>query len=618
MVIHLEDIHWADDRSLDLINNLVRSNTQIPLFIDCLARPSLYDRRPQWGEGQRFHEKIHLEPLSQLSSRRLVKELLKKVPEVPAALRNLIVGRADGNPFYIEELIKTLIDDGVIVKGEDAWSVDESRLESVRVPPTLTGVLQSRLDTLPPHLQQLAQRVSVVGRIFWDSAACHLSREAGHTETQVKEMLEELREREMILRREESGFAGTTEYVFRHAILRDVTYETLVPRQRRAMHRLVGDWLREMGGERAKELTLLVAEHYAHAGEPVLASEQLREAAGAALKLGAYDEARSTLDRARTLVAAEEYEAERNQVDLLIAETVSFQGEFDRARAILEQLLPSVRGSGNQVVLAKALGNLARIAIWSNDWTASRAYLDEALPIVREINDLPALMFVLRQMGNVLSNTAPKEAQRYLEESREVARKLGDLVAESSAVNSLGNATLAARDWERGRSYYEEALRLAREAKNSTMEVMALENLGAANHLLGHHTEAKRQLEKCLTTLDAEDHFPRSSISERLASVHLKLGEDDRALELLRQALESYTVIGSRPVTLVSLFAVHEIHTGDRDRGLRWVRGARRAAREEDLDFREILRLFADEVAGAETGDGGPDLDEVFEQIGAK
>ena len=116
VVIYLEDVHWADDRSLDLINNLVRENVKLPLFILCMARPALYERRPQWGEGQRFHERIQLEPLSQLSSRRLVRELLKKVEEVPTSLRDLVVERADGNPFYIEELIKAMIDDRVIVK----------------------------------------------------------------------------------------------------------------------------------------------------------------------------------------------------------------------------------------------------------------------------------------------------------------------------------------------------------------------------------------------------------------------------------------------------------------------------------------------------------------------
>src|SRR5262245_21712467 len=256
----VEDIHWADDRSLDLINNLVRDNVELPLFVLCMARPSLYERRPQWGEGQRFHERIQLEPLSQLSSRRLVRELLKHVPEVPTALRDLVVDRADGNPFYIEELIKALIDDRVILKGEETWSIDTTRLSTVRVPATLTGVIQTRLDTLPAQLHQLLQRASAVARTFWHAPAIHLSQHSvGLKPAEAQAMLEDLRNREMILQRHESGFAGTVEYVFRHAILRDVTYETVIPRQRRALHKLVADWLIEVGGERAGEHTLLVA-----------------------------------------------------------------------------------------------------------------------------------------------------------------------------------------------------------------------------------------------------------------------------------------------------------------------------------------------------------------------
>src|SRR5262245_6758656 len=356
VVMHVEDIHWADDRSLDLLNNLVRENEKLPLFVMCMARPSLYERRPQWGEGQRFHERIQLEPLSQLSSRRLVRELLKKMPEVPTALRDLIVDRADGNPFYIEELIKTLIDDGVILKGEDKWSVDETRLSAVRIPTTLTGVLQSRLDGLPLPLQQLLQRVSVAGRTFWDDAAVALSKEASLSADDVHEMLEELRQREMILRREESGFAGTVEYVFRHAILRDVTYETLVPRQRRALHHQMGDWLLAMGGERVNELTLLVAEHYERAGEPGIAAERLIVAGDAAVRVGAYDEAMVTFERARDLVTAPELSHVRAEVNLAISQLLAQKCDFQAVQQMLEPMLPELRERGDSQNLSRSLG----------------------------------------------------------------------------------------------------------------------------------------------------------------------------------------------------------------------------------------------------------------------
>ena len=93
----------------------------------------------------------------------------------PPTLRELVVNNAEGNPFYIEELVKMLIEDGVIQKGEESWQVDASRLERVRVPPTLAGVLQARFDSLPANERLLLQRAAVIGRIFWDHALSYLS-----------------------------------------------------------------------------------------------------------------------------------------------------------------------------------------------------------------------------------------------------------------------------------------------------------------------------------------------------------------------------------------------------------------------------------------------------------
>jgi class 3 adenylate cyclase len=150
-VILLEDIHWADDSSLDLLDYLVASVPDTRLLVVCLARPTLFERRPSWGEGQEIHTQINLRPLSRRASRVLVGEILQKTEGVPDELRDLIVEGAEGNPFYVEELIRMLIEDGVILLGEDHWRVELGQLAGVRVPPTLTGVLQARLDSLPPE-----------------------------------------------------------------------------------------------------------------------------------------------------------------------------------------------------------------------------------------------------------------------------------------------------------------------------------------------------------------------------------------------------------------------------------------------------------------------------------
>jgi serine/threonine protein kinase/tetratricopeptide (TPR) repeat protein len=576
VVMHVEDIHWADDRSLDLLNNLVRENEKLPLFVMCMARPSLYERRPQWGEGQRFHERIQLEPLSQLSSRRLVRELLKKMPEVPTALRDLIVDRADGNPFYIEELIKTLIDDGVIVKGDDKWSVDQSRLSNVRIPTTLTGVLQSRLDGLPLPLQQLLQRVSVAGRTFWDELAVALSKEAGLTADDVHGMLEELRQREMILRREESGFAGTVEYVFRHAILRDVTYETIVPRQRRALHKQVGDWLLSMGGERAGELTLLVAEHYERAGEPALAAEQLRVAGEAALRVGAYDEALATLRRARDLVAAAEHLGVRAEITLNMGEVLGQTGRNREAQDLLGSMLPELRQSGDLKHLARTLGHLGRISVWQDDPGPTRAYLSEALEVAREIGDEPALMFLLRQLGNISLSDSEK-ATAYFQESIALAKRLGDKTAEASALNGLGNLMQIEGNMAESTRWYRQGMALAAEAKNAFLSTMT--NLNLAENLVweGDIVKGRAQLELALERVrELGDKQMLPSVYTDLGWAEIRAGNLTEGRKLLLEGWAGHLEQGVTPLITLALFALLEAKKGNRETAIEWM-GAVRA-----------------------------------------
>ncbi|HMI32365.1 MAG TPA: protein kinase [Candidatus Limnocylindrales bacterium] len=599
VMIHIEDIHWADDRSLDLVNNLVRDNTGLPLFVLCMARPSLYERRPQWGEGQRFHERIQLEPLSQLSSRRLVRELLKHVPEVPTALRDLVVDRADGNPFYIEELIKALIDDRVILKGEETWSVDTTRLSTVRVPATLTGVLQARLDTLPAQLYQLLQRVSVVGRIFWDAAAIHLSREAGGLKpAEVQAMLEDLRDREMILQREESGFAGTVEFVFRHAILRDVTYETVIPRQRRALHRLVGDWLIEIGGERAGEHTLLVAEHYSRAEEASLAAAQLGKAGERALQLAAYEEAATLLQRAKEILTGAEHTEQRHRIELLRANLESIRGHYAKAVEILKPTLEEARTTGDVRLLANVLGQLGRIAMWQTDEAAAVNYIGEALELSRKTGNKDDLIFNLRQMGNVVVQTNPKESIRYQEESVDLARQVGDKHSEAHGLNSLAIAFQLDGNPDKAMATFAESLQLNRERGDRLNEAMVLGNMAGLYSIGGDLGTAERTAKESMAIakeIGAISVLPTSQAT--LAEICLRGGRDAEARVWVRTAVETMQSMGVAPSQSAIMYGILKIRSGDRPKGLAWI-GFARAHDPNKMETAAILRSFWDVIRG--------------------
>jgi ABC-type oligopeptide transport system substrate-binding subunit/class 3 adenylate cyclase len=303
-VILFEDIHWADDSSLDLLDYLVGEVPDTRLLVICLARPPLFERRPSWGEGQDLHTRINLRPLSRRASRALVGEILQKATGVPHELRDLIVEGAEGNPFYVEELIKMLIEDGVIVLGEDHWWVELERLAKVHVPPTLTGVLQARLDSLPPQEKTLLQRAAVVGRLFWDTALAELKAKEGSglSEEEIAPVLNAVRDRELVFRRERSAFAGAEEYIFKHALLRDVTYETVLLSLRRVYHGQVARWLEVAAGKRIGEYLGLIAGHYELAGEGERAAEYLLRAGDQARLAYACQEASGYYHRALPLL----------------------------------------------------------------------------------------------------------------------------------------------------------------------------------------------------------------------------------------------------------------------------------------------------------------------------
>jgi tetratricopeptide (TPR) repeat protein len=338
-VILLEDIHCADDSSLDLLDCLVTGAPDTRLLVVCLARPQLFERRPSWGEGRQTHTQINLKPLSRRASRALVEEILRKTGDIPHELRDLVVEGAEGNPFYVEELIKMLIEDGVIVIGENSWRVELERLATVHVPPTLTGVLQARLDSLPPEEKMLLQRAAVVGRLFWDTAVAQLKAKEGSglDKEQVTALLEAVRNRDLVFRRERSAFAGAEEYIFQHTLLRDVTYETVLLNLRRVYHGQVARWLEAAAGKRIGEYLGLIAGHYELAGDGEKAVEYLLRAGDQARLAYACQEARGYYHRALPLLEAQSRldQAARTLMKLGLTYELSF--DFQGARQTYEQ-----------------------------------------------------------------------------------------------------------------------------------------------------------------------------------------------------------------------------------------------------------------------------------------
>jgi class 3 adenylate cyclase/tetratricopeptide (TPR) repeat protein len=241
VVLVMDDLHWADAGSLAFMRHVLRSNHDTPLLGLTLTRQSFFEQQPDWiTESDPWQTRLDLKPLGKADSQVLAEVLLQRLDEVPAALRALVTGGAEGNPFYMEELVKMLIDDGVIVADAEAWRVLPDKLLAARVPSTLNGVLQARLDALSAGERLALQQAAVVGHVFWDQALAAIDPAATGA-------LPALLNKRLIVRRDDSPALATDgddtrEYAFQHHLLHQVTYDSVLKAPKRTGHARVGDF----------------------------------------------------------------------------------------------------------------------------------------------------------------------------------------------------------------------------------------------------------------------------------------------------------------------------------------------------------------------------------------
>ncbi|MBN1262195.1 MAG: tetratricopeptide repeat protein [Anaerolineae bacterium] len=558
MMMFLEDLHWADDSSLDLIEYLITNMPQTRLLIVGLARPTLFERRAGWGDvpsgaGAVANQRFELGLLSRRASQALVEEILQKVDAIPEALRDLIIEGAEGNPFYVEELVKMLIEEGVIDRGaglRSPWRVNLDRLEEVHVPPTLMGILQARLDGLPRRERELLQRAAVVGRLFWDAAVAEL---AGMERQQLGAALDAACARELIFQREHSAFAGTEEYLFKHTLLHDVTYETVLLKVRRNYHAQVARWLEARAGERVGEYAGLIAEHLERAGEAEEAARYLGQAVGKALTTGAFREVLGLSGRALALLPGES--PERAALLVQMGEALRKLGDYGSARRQLESGLVLARHLADQGCQADALAHLGSVAREKGDWALARGYLEQSLALARRVEDRARIARVLDNLGWVdFRQGAYREASARLTESQALYQALGDRTGLARVLNGLGAVANAMEDYGKSQALHLESLAISRETGDRWNESRALNNLGVDAWLRGEYARAQHYYREALNIVREIGYQANlASTLGNLGHVVAALGDRKAAVSYYHEALQITVKIGAVPIALESL-----------------------------------------------------------------
>jgi class 3 adenylate cyclase/tetratricopeptide (TPR) repeat protein len=358
LVVVIDDIHWAETTFLDLLQYLSGFSAGHPLFVLCTSRPEIRERRADWGSVSSM---VTLAPLTEEECERLIANLLGEAG-VSGDAADRIAEAAEGNPLFVEEMLRKLIDDGSLRREGGTWTATRD-LSEVPVPETISALLAARLDQLEPQERAVIQRASVVGKTFWWGAVSDLSPEAERA--QVGTHLQTLLRKELV-RPDRSRFAGEDAFRFSHILVRDAAYESMPKRSRAELHERFAAWLERAAGDRVAEFEEIVGYHLEHAfryraelgpvddaGRDLARSAAERLAAAGRRALGHWDIAATDnlLSRAIALLPSDDRLRYELLHDLGI---VLGQTDLARADAALTDAMEAAAASGDDQLEARA------------------------------------------------------------------------------------------------------------------------------------------------------------------------------------------------------------------------------------------------------------------------
>jgi len=507
LVLVFDDIHWGEETFLDLLGYIVEWTSGVPVLVICLARKELLERRPGWAAGP-SSEIVALDALGTAECEALLGGLLG-TEDVPGEVTTAIMGTAEGNPLFVEELLAMLIDDGLLIRDDGNWRPAPG-LAGISVPPTVQALLAARLEHLDGVERRVLEGASVVGEVFEWSAVAELvpvdvrSGLGGHLMSLV---------RKEVIRPAPSDLSDEDAFRFRHLLIRDAVYEGMAKETRADLHERFARWLAGAVPERLPEVQAIVGYHLEQA---VRYREELGTPAGA---------------RLATAQEASRHLAEAGRRALARADMPAAAGLLGRALALLADDDPARPALMIDLVEAlRELGEFDRVAQLADEGViAARAAGDRGLELRFEIRRL-----YLRMMGDpktVLLRDMGAAAQEIADE----AKSLDDPMAEGEALVKAGRLLGDIGQTLRGELTIARATECFERAGVDSAELAFVQALTFSYQ--GPHTVAEdiERAERALATADEGSPFEAFSLLG-LAVSRGMLGDFDEAHVLLRRA----------------------------------------------------------------------------------
>jgi predicted ATPase/class 3 adenylate cyclase len=556
LVLVVEDIQWAEPTLLDLLEYLAGWSKDAPIMLLCCARPELLDARPTWPVT------AQLEALGARETSELIARLLG-TDEVDESVGRHVADAADGNPLFVEELLRMLIDEGVLQAEAGGWRASR-KVTHLDIPVTINALLEARLDQLAPEERDVLQRASIAGKIFWWSAVAELS--PPDLRGAVGSHLHALLRKKLIFPEEQSGFPGEDGFRFAHLLVRDAAYRSIPKSARAELHERFADWLQRKAGERELELEEVIGYHleqaYRTRAELGPVDDRGRElAARAGSLLGhagrrafARDDmpaALKLLDRAISLVTADD----PARLELMRGLSNAFWtvGELTRAEGLLNELIEMARSVEDRrlewyALLERSSRRAATDPVGAGGELHDTA--SQAIEVFAELDDDLGLARAWRSVAHVSRRACRLgEAEAALERALVHARAAEATQEEARIVDALGAALLE------GPAAAESAIRrcetlLAEERSEPLVEANVLGSYAGLLAMRGDFDEARTAVDRARTIYNELGLLlPLAGLTGVSGTVELLAGEVDAAEEVLREGYDIFSRTGARSFT---------------------------------------------------------------------
>jgi class 3 adenylate cyclase/tetratricopeptide (TPR) repeat protein len=595
LVLVFDDLQWAEPTFLDLVEHLADWSRGSPILLLCMARPELLDVRPAWAAGRPTATTVLLEPLPADEAGTLMERLPGGLA-IDRELRARISEAAEGNPLFVEEMLAMLIDGGVLrSNGAGEW-VEVGDLAELEIPGSVQAVLAARLDRLDPLERAVAERGSVVGRVFERRAVTELTPE--DERDGVAQRLMALVRKELV-RPDPTGAAEVNAFRFRHLLIRDAAYGAIPKSERAALHERFASWLEHVTGDRLDEYVEIVAYHfeeaYRYRAELGVAHQYVTLAIRAldflvrAARKGeaglSFNEAARLYERALRLhrelpSSSADQIASRGTLIERTAEAMWRDGRDAQAAEAIRTALASGEDLGNDTELGLLWERLGWYLWDAGEGSGSRLAHEEALRRIPH-GSAAARARALAGMARVqMLSLQHEEAITNAGLAVGLARGVNDRSVEADALNTFGIALSRTGKVDEGIDALRKARDIAEQASEGAGSIRAFVNLAV---VLSENGQRAASLSVLLKGYEAARRFGL----HRGPGVYLVLnaafeltiaGRLDEADELLGQAL-SDGLTGLAAARALSALAEVQVYRGDLSTAAQSFAAARAIAR---------------------------------------